>query len=93
MWCEQGNQFDKTLILGHRAPRNSSSVDQPGYCPAKQYYAVRYSIIINTGEAGANENVTWSTVHNNLSFVDALEYLLSAMPNRTDGMILCRDAP
>jgi hypothetical protein len=44
-------------------------------------------------EANANGSVIWRTVHHDLLFVEDLEYLASAMPNRTHGMIMCRDAP
>jgi len=92
-WCGQGNQFNNILIQRHRAPRNNSWVPQQGYCPAKLLYAFHFSDRINTGEANANGSVIWRMVHYNLLFVEDLEYLLSAMPNRTHGMIMCRDVP
>jgi len=92
-WRGQGNQFDNILIQGSRAPRNKSWVCQQGYCPAKLLYAFHFSDRINTGEANANESVIWWTVHHDLLFVEDLEYLSSPMPNRTHGMIMCRDAP
>jgi hypothetical protein len=92
-WRGQGNRFDNILIQGDRAPRNNSWVRQQGYCPAKLLYAFRFSDRINTGEANANGSVIWRTVHHDLLFVEDLEYLSSAMPNRTHGMIMCRDAP
>jgi len=92
-WRGQGNRFDNISIQGDRAPRNNSWVRQQGYCPAKLFYAFRFSDGINTGEANANGSVIWRTVHHDLLFVEDLEYLLSAMPNRTHGMIMCRDAP
>ena len=92
-WRRQGNRFDNILVQGDRAPRNNSWVPQQGYCPAKLLYAFRFSDRINTGEANANGSGIWWTVHHDLLFVEDLEYLSSAMPNRTNGMIMCRDAP
>jgi hypothetical protein len=92
-WCGQGNQFDNLLLQGDRALQNNSWVRQQGYCAAKLLYAFRFSDRINTGEANANGSVIWWTVHHNLLLVEDLEYLSSAMPNRTHGMILYRDAP
>ena len=92
-WRRQGNQFDNILIQGDRAPRNNSWVRQQGYCPAKLLYAFRFSDRINTGEVNANGSVIGRTVHHDLLLVEDLEYLPSAMPNRTHGMIMCRDAP
>jgi hypothetical protein len=81
------------LIQGDRAPRNNSWVHQQGYCPAKLSYAFRFSDRINTGEANTNGYVIWPTVRHDLLFVEDLEYLSSAMPNRSHGMIMCRNAP
>jgi hypothetical protein len=92
-WCEQGNGFDNILIQGDRAPRNNSWVRQQGYCPPEVLYAFRFSDRINTGEANTNRSVIGRTVHLDVLFVEDLEYLSSAMPNRTHGMIMCRDAP
>jgi len=92
-WCGQGNWFDITLIQADRAPQNNSWVRQQGYCPAKLLKAFRLSDRINTGEVNANQSVPWRTVHHNLLLVQDLEYLSSAMTNRTNGMIMCRDAP
>jgi len=88
-WRRQGNRFDNILIQGDRAPRNNSWVPQQGYCPAKLLYAFRFSDRINTGEANANGSGIWRTVHHDLLFIEDLEYLSSAMPNRTNGMIMC----
>jgi len=91
-WRRQGNRFDNILIQGDRAPQNNSWVRQQGYCSGKLLYAFGFSDRINTGEANANGSVIWWMVHHDLFFVEDLEYLSSAMPNRTHGMITCRDA-
>jgi hypothetical protein len=93
-WCGQGNRFDNILIHGDRAPQTNSWARQQGYCPAKLLYAFRFSDRINTWETNANGSVIWRTVHDDLLFVEDLEYLSSAMPNRTHGMIVemrCKD--
>jgi len=92
-WHGQGNQFDNILIQGDRVPRNYSCVHPEGYFPAKLFYTFCFSNRINTGEANANGSVICRTVHHDLLFIDNLEYLLSAMPNGTHGMIMCQDAP
>jgi hypothetical protein len=92
-WRGQGNRFDNILIQGDRAPRNNSWVRQQRYCPAKLLYAFHFSDRINSGDANANGSVIWQTVHHDLLLVEDLEYLSSAMPNRTHGMIMCQDAP
>jgi len=92
MWHGQCNQFTNILIQGDRAPRNNSWVCQQRYCPAKLLYAVSFSDRINTGEANANGSAIWQKVHRDQLFVEDLEYLSSAMPNRTHGMIMCQDA-
>ena len=88
-WHGQGNRFDNILIQEDQVPQNNCWVHQQGYCPVKLLYAFRFSDRINTGEANANGGIIWQTVHHNLSFVEDLKYLLSAMPNRTHGMIMC----
>jgi len=92
-WRGQGKLFDNILIQGDRAPRNNSWVRQQGYCPANRLYAFRFSDRINTGEANANGRVIWRKVYHDLLFIEDLEYVSSAMPNRTRGMIMCQDAP
>jgi len=92
-WRGQGNRFDNISIQRDRAPQNNCWVRQQGYCPAKLLYAICFCDRINSGEANVNGSVIWRTVHHDLLFVEDLEYLLSAMPNRTHGMIMCRDAP
>ena len=91
-WHGQGNRFDNILIQGDCALRNNRWVLQTGYYPAKLLYAFCFSDRINPGEANANGSVVWLTVHHDQLFVEDLEYLSSAMPNRTHGMILCQDA-
>jgi len=92
-WRGQGNRFDNIIIQGHWAPRPNSWVSQERYCPAKLLYAFRFSDRINTGETNANGSVIWRTLLHDLLFIEDLQYLLSVMPNRTHGMIMCRDAP
>jgi hypothetical protein len=92
-WHGQGNRFNNISIQGDRAPRNTSFVCQQGYCPGKLLYAFHFSDRINTGEANANGSVIWWTVHHDILFIEDLEYLSSAMPNRTHGMKMCQDAP
>jgi hypothetical protein len=92
-WPGQGNRFDNILIQGDRPLQNNSSVCQQGYCPANLLYTLRFSNIINTGETNANGSVIWQTVHQDLLFVEDLEYPSSSMPNRTHGMIMFQDAP
>jgi len=89
-WRGQGNRFDNILIQGDRAPGNNSWVRQEGYCPAKLLYAFHLSNTTNTGEANTNGSVIWRIVYHDLLIVEDLQYLSSAMPNRTHGMIMCR---
>jgi len=60
---------------------------------AKLLYTFHFSDRINAWEANANGSVIWRTVHYDILFVEYLEYLSSAMPNRTRGIIMCRDVP
>jgi hypothetical protein len=92
-WRGQGNRFDNILTQRDRAPRNNSWVGQQGYCPAKLLYAFHSSDRLNTGEANTNGSVIWRMVHHDLLFVVDWQCLSSAMPNRTHGMMMCRDSP
>jgi len=92
-WLGQGNRFDNIFFQGDRAPRINRWVRQQGYSPAKLLYAFRFTDRIKTGEANANGSVIWRTVHHDRLFIEDLEYLSSAMPNRTNEIIMCRDAP
>lgn len=92
-WCWRGNQFGN--ILNHRdwAPQNNCWVCRQGLCSAKHQYAFHFSDRINTREA--NDTMTelqWS-VHYKLLLVEDMQYLITVMPNRTHGMMMCRDAP
>jgi len=92
-WHGQGNWFNSIMIEGDRAPWNNCRVRHQGYCPAKLLNDCRFSDRLNTREANANGCVMWWTLHPDLLFIEDWEYRSSAMPNGTDGMIMCWDAP
>jgi len=91
-WRGQGNCFDDIVIQGDRAPWLNAWELQQRYRPAKLLYTSHCSNIINALEANSNGSVLWWTLHHDWLLGEDLEYLSSAMPNRTHGMIICQDA-